>query len=176
MLCNADEEEEVCQPKRGRGSVRGRCRGRGHGRKTRGSRGIRSRGRGSNAAASTSRDLTTDDDDLSWVDTDAAPQQHSFEGDPGVKATADWTDPYAVFRIFFTSFLLQLVVRETNRYAEEMASQTKTVWSAVSDDDIMCFVALTLLMDIVNSVLSESQQSPHTGQQMHLRPPHISGL
>ena len=45
--------------------------------------------------------------------------------------------------------MLQLVVQETNRYAEEMASQSKTIWSPVSDDDIMCFVALTLLMGIV---------------------------
>jgi len=82
-------------------------KGRGAGR-SRGSRDIGSRGRGSSAAVSTSPDLPTD---LCWEDTDAAPQKHSFEGDPGVKATAtDWSDPYAVFRIFLTSFLLQLVV------------------------------------------------------------------
>ena len=53
-------------------------RGRGAGR-SRGSRGIGSRGRGSSAAGLTSPDLPTD---LCWEDTDAAPQKHSFEGDP----------------------------------------------------------------------------------------------
>jgi len=62
-----------------------------------------------------------------------------------VKATvADWTDAYSIFCIFFTTTLIEMIVQETNRYADEMLPCTKTVWAPVSIDDIMCFFGIAV--------------------------------
>ena len=97
-----------------RGAAAGRTR-RGRGRS---SRGIGSRG-GRSASAAATRD--SDTGDFQCEDEDAATEQNSFAGTYGVKASVkDWSDPYQIFCLFFTSSLLQLIVDETNRYAEQM--------------------------------------------------------
>ena len=147
-VCHAESEEEERPVKRGRGRVRDA--GGSRARRGRGGRGLgsRGRGRGATAAAASSTQPAAVADN--WTTVDESPREHPFQGDPGVKATLpSWTEPYTIFRLFFTSALLQLIVDETNRYAAEMAPKTKTVWSAVSEDDVMCFIALMLLMGIV---------------------------
>jgi len=99
--------------------------------------------------------------DVNWSEQDATPQQFDFQGDSGVKATvADWTDPYSIFCVFFTTSLIQMIVQETNRYADEMLPHTKTVWAPVSADDIiMCFLALLLMMGNVRKPTLKSYWS-----------------
>lgn len=85
-----------------------------------------------------------------WTSVDADPVQNNFTASAGVKATlGDWSDTYAVFRIFLDQILTQLIVGETNRYASEMSSQTKTVWKDVGIDEVMCYLAIVLMMGVV---------------------------
>jgi len=63
-----------------------------------------------------------------------------------------------------------MIVQETNRYADEVKHLTKTVWTPVSEDDVMCFLAITLLMGIVRKPTLSSYWStdaltatPHFG-------------
>lgn len=85
-----------------------------------------------------------------WTSVDADPVQNNFTASAGVKATlGDWSDTYAVFRIFLDQILTQLIVGETNRYASEMSSQTKTVWKYVGIDEVMCYLAIVLMMGVV---------------------------
>jgi len=80
-----------------------------------------------------------------------------------VKATvADWTDAYSIFCIFFTTTPIEMIVQETNRYTDEMLPRTKTVWAPVSVDDIMCFLALMLMMGNVRKPTLKSYWSRGT--------------
>jgi len=77
-----------------------------------------------------------------------------------VKATvADWTDAYSIFCIFFTTTLIEMIVQETNHYADEMLPRTKTLWARMSVDDIMCFLALLLMMGNIRKPTLKSYSS-----------------
>ena len=160
-----DNDEDM--PERGRGQTGGCAEVRGRGQRGRGGCG-RGRGRGGcgRAACSMTQGDTsssqaagdTESSEEAWREQDAAPQHFDFEGDPGVKvSSADWTSPYIIFRLFFTASLIDMIVLETNRYATEMLPQTKTVWKTdVGADEIMCFLALIILMGNVRKPTMKS--------------------
>ena len=52
-----------------------------------------------------------------------------------------------IFRLFFTTSLLQLIVSETNDYAAQVIGDDVVVkWTDVNDNDIWAFLGFTLLM------------------------------
>ena len=55
--------------------------------------------------------------------------------------------------------MIEMIVQETNRYADEMLPRAKTVWAPVSVDDIMCFLALLLIMGNVRKPTLKSYWS-----------------
>lgn len=80
-----------------------------------------------------------------------------FEGDPGIKINiGDKSDPLEYFRQLFTENLLDLIVRETNKYAteylEENASSNKSRnkdWKECDKNEMMCFIALIILQGLL---------------------------
>ena len=162
MLTESDEDIPPPKMLRGRGGqaggrVRGqRIRGRGRPGRGCGRTACETRQAGTSASAQAAGDVT----DETWTEVDAAPQQFSFIGDPGVKISlSDWTSPYAIFRLFFTASLIDMIVLETNRYAAEMLPKTKTAWFDVTADDIMCFLALFILMGNIRKPKMQSYWS-----------------
>ena len=167
MLCHcsdsgkSEDENELPRTRksskveRGRGGrgrlVHGRGRGHGHGQQVHSSQ-----DNGQPSAPNSSSDMN-------WSEQGATPQQFDFQGTSGVKATVtDWSDPYSIFCIFFTTSLIEMIVQETNRYADEMLPHTKTVWAPVSADDIMCFLASLLMMGNVRKPTLKSYWSTDT--------------
>ena len=54
-----------------------------------------------------------------------------------------------IFRLFFTTSLVQLIVSETNDYAAQVIRDDVGMkWTDVNDDDIWAFLGFTLLMEI----------------------------
>ena len=54
-----------------------------------------------------------------------------------------------IFRLFFTSTLIQLIVSETNNYAAQILGDDVGVkWTNVDEDDIWAFLGFALLMEI----------------------------
>ena len=68
---------------------------------------------------------------------------------------------------FFTASLIDMIVLETNHYATEMLPKAKTVWFDVTADDIMCFLALFILM---GNVQKPKMQSYWTTDAMNATP------
>jgi len=68
---------------------------------------------------------------------------------------------------FFTASLIDMIVLETNHYATEMLPKAKTVWFDVTADNIMCFLALFILM---GNVQKPKMQSYWTTDAMNATP------
>ena len=117
---------------------------------------------------SSDSDATDSDSDLLddvrvWcpVDTDrplAAPPRFPFTGQPGIQVPiADNNDPLAYLRLFLTDDIVDVIVAETNRYAEQTLSRTPhrrwsrtRNWTSVTNEDIWLFFGVLFLQGIVH--------------------------
>jgi len=83
----------------------------------------------SDADCSDSSDGTVDynynqSSDFSWSSTPSTRQRLAFSGQSGLQVTVDSPDdPLSFFNLFMTSDILDVIVRETNRRATQLASQ-----------------------------------------------------
>ena len=67
---------------------------------------------------------------------------------------ADQKDPVSYFCLFFTDAVLDPVVAQTNLYAAQERAKNpdkhRMPWHAVDKDEIRTFIALILVMGLVN--------------------------
>ncbi|KAK7499304.1 hypothetical protein BaRGS_00009564 [Batillaria attramentaria] len=127
-----------------RGRPRSRGRGRGRGRS--GSRGERGRG-----------PITTDNN--VWTENDHSPERVPFTGNHGIRLNiAAKSEPYTYFEKFVDDELLDMFVRETNRYArqcieakgENIAPKSVfALWYPVSRVEMKVFLGLSLNMGLI---------------------------
>ncbi|XP_053995482.1 uncharacterized protein LOC128885450 [Hylaeus anthracinus] len=64
----------------------------------------------------------------------------------------DCNNPLAVFKIFFTDYIAEIMVEETNKYAEQCmnsVSNRRKNWKPVTRDEINTFVGILLIMGVV---------------------------
>ena len=110
---------------RGRGCGRGRRRGRGRGRAT-------ARGSG------------TVDDDLQWSETSTVNVEPFTESVGPISARI-----IDIFKLFFTTTLVDLVVEQTNLYASQVMDTSRyEKWSKVTADEIWAYFGFMILMGI----------------------------
>ena len=93
---------------------------------------------------------------LTWHKRDCSPTIHSFTGSPGVKANIDRnTSALDIFSEFFTPTLMDIVITETNKFADTRyslgyARQTHAApWKEVNLNEMKAFFSLCLLMGVV---------------------------
>ena len=126
------------QQGRGRGKGRGRGRGRGQGR------GGSTRGRnGSGGGAS-----SVAGDDLQWSETTNTINVERFTENvgPAVPISAHIVD---IFRLFFTTSLIDLIVEQTNLYASQLMETAQyEKWTKVTADEIWAYFGYVILMGI----------------------------
>ena len=126
------------QQGRGRGKGRGRGRGRGQGR------GGSTRGRnGSGGGAS-----SVAGDDLQWSETTNTVNVERFTENvgPAVPISAHIVD---IFRLFFTTSLIDLIVEQTNLYASQLMETAQyEKWTKVTADEIWAYFGYVILMGI----------------------------
>lgn len=99
-------------------------------------------------------DMDLDDDETDEFDWSSAddfyPKIHGFSAVSGVKVDVEPT-PLAIFKLFFTNTLMEMITRETNRYAEglfETAGKHTRKWKATTMDEIFVFFSVVVLMGI----------------------------
>ena len=57
--------------------------------------------------------------------------------------------PLEVFKLFFTSTIIEEIVDQTNRYAEEvMGAEAYVSWKTILEEDIRAFIGFSILMGI----------------------------
>ena len=57
--------------------------------------------------------------------------------------------PLEVFKLFFASTIMEVIVDQTNRYAEEvMGAEACVSWKTILEEDIRAFIGFSILMDI----------------------------
>ena len=75
-------------------------------------------------------------------------------GHPGATRVQEWRDfsPMQLFQLFFSQAVWELIVSETNRYAEQSLSEKSTShqsqWTPTTIPEMMAFVALLMCMGI----------------------------
>ena len=69
-----------------------------------------------------------------------------FSGETG-PAVPISSDPRELFSLFFDDEVIDLIVRETNMYAQQCLVNTTTMWSTTSDE-IRAYIGFYLLMGI----------------------------
>jgi len=117
--------------------------------------------------SSASDAMESDSDDVDnvrvWCKVDpqqpsAAPPRFPFTGQPGLQVSvADSDDSLAYLRLFLDDDIMDMIVTETNRYAEQ--TMTRTVhrrlsrtrqWEPVTKDDIWVFFGILVLQSLIH--------------------------
>ena len=121
---------------------------------------------------------------MNWIDAPVPPDVPTFTASPGPKVPL----PSTVFEaaaIFITDELLDLIVTETNRYADQnieapSASSRKKDWKPLSREELLRFIAITVLMGISPKPTIADYWSTnllfHNRYQLILRFRHFSDL
>ncbi|XP_072283545.1 WD repeat-containing protein 25 isoform X1 [Pyxicephalus adspersus] len=102
----------------------------------------------------------------SWssIDLDAAhevPQRFPFTGEPGMKINAESDDPLSYLQLFLTDEVIEKIVAETNRYAEQQLTgphrrfSRARKWEPVTKEDIWLFLGLVILQGVVGKPLQK---------------------
>lgn len=78
------------------------------------------------------------------------PPRFQFKGNPGITIDADPTDmsPFDFFSLFIDKRIIDCVVDETNRFAEQ-TGQCDSLWRPVTEAEILVFFAMKMLGGIV---------------------------
>lgn len=114
------------------------------------------------SSSSESEDDDNLDDIRNWCEIDTTtkvipPPKFPFTANPGIKASiSDADDPLEYFRLFFDENIMNYIVEETNRYANNHIETTPLTpssrslkWQDVNKDDMNKFIALLLLQGLV---------------------------
>jgi len=88
----------------------------------------------------------------------AAPPRFPFSGQPGIQVPlADDHDPVTYLRLFLDDDIMDIIVTETNRYAEQTLMRTPQRrlsrtrnWEPISKDDMWLFFGVLILQGIVH--------------------------
>ena len=100
------------------------------------------------------------DNNFLWEDTDNfIGQREIFSGMSGPQNSAkDLTNAVDIFEQFFDKYIVQKIVTETNRYAEQFKNSRGNIlskrlrvngWQPVTAEEIYVVLALFMLMEIV---------------------------
>ena len=103
-----------------------------------------------------------EDSSDSWLDVSASQRQYPFTGKeelvikPTPTGPENAVTPYDVFRLFVTDELIDLIVTETNRFAEQCIQATHvtrrsrlTMWTPTNADEMRKFLGLLIVMGLV---------------------------
>ncbi|XP_071053828.1 piggyBac transposable element-derived protein 4-like [Onthophagus taurus] len=87
------------------------------------------------------------------IDTDQpppAPPRFSFVGTPGCTfPIPDGQDVLAYYQLFVDDYLINLLVTETNRFAQQQPGSSATPWAPVTVAEMHIFLAIKILQGIV---------------------------
>ncbi|XP_066595467.1 piggyBac transposable element-derived protein 4-like [Prorops nasuta] len=68
----------------------------------------------------------------------------------------DCNDPFALYKLFFTDYILETIVDETNKYATQSINNSSSSsrihqqgWQSITRDEMNTFFGILLIMDIV---------------------------
>ena len=68
----------------------------------------------------------------------------------------DCNDPFALYKLFFTDYILEKVVEETNKYATQCINNSSSssrmhqqAWQSVTRDEMNTFIGILLIMGVV---------------------------
>lgn len=79
-----------------------------------------------------------------------APPRFPFLGTPGCRFILDdETDELSYFQLFFDDLLINMLVTETNRFAQQSQSSSTKQWSPVTVAEIQIFLAIKILQGII---------------------------
>lgn len=66
-------------------------------------------------------------------------------------------DPFALYKLFFTDYILDLIVEETNKYYTECINNSSSynrmhqqAWQSVTRDEVNILIGILLIMDVVS--------------------------
>lgn len=99
-------------------------------------------------------------DNLQWVtynESDVRCEPFNFSGTPGVRVNiTDYNDPLEIFKLFFTQELVDLIVEQTNAYAQEFLSYRPLrqfsryrAWKATDANEIYVLLALYTMIGLI---------------------------
>ncbi|XP_023228763.1 piggyBac transposable element-derived protein 4-like [Centruroides sculpturatus] len=81
----------------------------------------------------------------------AAPPRFPFLATPGCSFTLnDVLDPLEYFRLFFDINLVNIIVKETNRYAMQQPKASRKHWDSVITEDIYVFLTICIIQGIIH--------------------------
>jgi len=86
-----------------------------------------------------------------------APPRFPFSGQPGLQVSlTDCNDPLEYLRLFLDDEFIDVIVKETNRYAEQTMTRTPQrrmsrtrQWEPVTKDDIWLFIGILVLQSVI---------------------------
>ena len=92
-----------------------------------------------------------------WKDQPNVVEQFSFTGVPGLNVNMDSKKPIDFFKLFVTDELINTMVLETNKYAEQEINKHHPLkrssclkdWNAINADDMRNFLGILLHMGCV---------------------------
>lgn len=68
----------------------------------------------------------------------------------------DCNDPFALYKLFFTDYILEMIVEETNKYATQCIKNSSSssrihqkAWQSVTKDEVNTFIGILLIMGVV---------------------------
>ncbi|CAK9820102.1 PiggyBac transposable element-derived protein 4 [Anthophora quadrimaculata] len=103
-------------------------------------------------------DVEEQDDDAEWrkiAEKSASEEEYSEEEELLIKET-DCDDPVALYKLFFTDEILEIIVEETNRYAVQCivnaaygSRQHQQAWNPVTKSELNIFFGILLIMGVV---------------------------
>jgi hypothetical protein len=95
--------------------------------------------------------------DVNMQDIPAPPPRFPFTGNPGVVVDIDSTArPLECFELYFDQVMIDIIVRETNRYADQYISKNPPkvrslykAWTPTSENEMRLFLGIMILQGIV---------------------------
>ncbi|XP_023228023.1 piggyBac transposable element-derived protein 4-like [Centruroides sculpturatus] len=79
------------------------------------------------------------------------PPRFRFLATPGCTFTLnDMFDPLEYFRLFFDIKLINIIVKETNRYAMQQPKRTRKHWDSITTEDIYVFLTICIIQGIIH--------------------------
>ncbi len=139
---------------RGRGRTKGRGRGRGRGiRRGRGRRGVQTQGRRISSHVSASTAAILHEIGITWKKEEPTSFvcQYAKKPGPTSPSVSSQSTPGDLFYRFFTDEVWELIVVETNRYANSFVANNSGsgAWIDTTENELKAFIGLLILMGIV---------------------------
>uniref|UniRef100_A0A0N5CFA1 DDE_Tnp_1_7 domain-containing protein n=1 Tax=Strongyloides papillosus TaxID=174720 RepID=A0A0N5CFA1_STREA len=104
----------------------------------------------SDSENSSEEDITANWKKISDIQPISSPQRFSFVTSPASTfLLVDNFDIIAYFKLFFDDSVLDILVLETNRYAEQKPNRSDNQWKHVDKNEIMIFLATNILQSLI---------------------------